>query len=458
MRLFRIFEQFPRSLVHPKTWGYEVWFFNTTELCMKLLVIYPGYTCSDHLHVKKYEIFMALDSDEQGRLVMSLDGETSQLKQGDTVVVERHVAHSFQCYGDEPASLLEFSTNHREDDSYRYTASHLLNLGAKEMEQLGEVGRFKDVKVLCVGDLMWDVYWEGPAKGLSPEAAVPNVYPEESSRPGGLGNVASNILSLGGQVSLVAAVGEDHYGEDVREMLQAEGADTDFIVELSTIPTTRKVRVMTGSHHHVRANFENTTDIISTGQATLYDSFVAAIAKDRPDVIYYADYDKGVLSPMFIEMSMDYARQQGNIPTVIDPKLAHPWSYFKPNVYKPNVNRLAQTLDRTELYTESDIDWAAGEIYDKIEPLYTLITRGAHGMSLYAGRELIKHFPGKTVETFELSGAGDTVGAVIALATGIEMEVKDAVSIANVAGSLVVQKAGTATLTPFELASALEEV
>ena len=180
-----------------------------------------------------------------------------------------------------------------------------------------------------------------------------------------------------------------------------------------------------------------------------------AIEEFKPDIIYFADYDKGMLTPGFLGEALQLAKYK-EIPTIADPKLAHPWDFAGVTVYKPNVNRLATTLDR-ELDTESDLEWAADQICEKITPKYILITRGSFGMSLFETKKRsAHHIPGKTVKVWELSGAGDTVGAVLSLCMGAGMDMRRATEIANVAGGQIVQKAGTATLTQAELLEALE--
>ena len=457
MELYRLFESFPRANFVRKEWGYEIWFFNTEELCMKLLVIYPGYTCSYHEHPLKYEIFYILDSDDEGRVYLTVGDNEKSMSPGEYEVIERDTPHEFCVRGDKVGSLLEFSTKHRDDDSVRHTVSRLLSLG-KGHDFMGELSGFNSVKVLCVGDVMYDLYWDGPTRGLSPEAPVPNIYPEsmwDNARPGGVGNVVSNVLSLGGQAACVAYTGHDFFGEPLVGMMESQGCNVDYMTQLSDRPTTTKVRIMDGPHHHCRVNFESQDDLKDADADLMFQLFDEAVHVYEPDVVYFADYDKGLLCPAFLAKALELAKAQG-IPTIADPKLAHPWEFKGVTVYKPNVNRLAATLDRP-LDTASDLEWAAGEISHKIHPKNVLITRGSFGMSLFMEDGKQHHIPGKTVKVWELSGAGDTVGAVLSLCVGSGMDTRRAAEIANAAGSLVVQKAGTATVTQAELLEAITE-
>jgi len=457
MELYRLFESFPRQRFVRKDWGYEIWFFNTEELCMKLLVIYPGYTCSYHEHPKKYEIFYILDSSDEGRVYLTVGDNEKSMRPGDYEVIERNTPHEFCVRGNQVGSLLEFSTKHRDDDSVRHTVSRLLSLGGKEHKFMGELSGFNSAKVLCVGDVMYDLYWSGQTKGLSPEAPVPNVYPDsmwDNARPGGLGNVISNVLSLGGQAACVAYTGSDLFGPPLVKMMESQGCNVDFMAEFTGRPTTTKIRIMDGPHHHCRVNFECEDDLDEWHTEQMARRFVQAVGAFEPDVIYFADYDKGVLCPAFLGEAIKLAKAKG-IPTIVDPKLAHPWDFQGVTIYKPNVKRLATTLGRP-LDTESDIEWAADQICDKIDPENILITRGSFGMSLFqAGNRNVHHIPGKTVKVWELSGAGDTVGAVLSLCIASGMELRRAAEIANTAGSLVVQKAGAATTTQAELLEVL---
>lgn len=459
MELYRLFESFPRVNFVRKDWGYEIWFFNTDELCMKLLVIYPGYTCSYHEHPRKYEIFYILDSDDEGRVYLTVGDSEKAMAPGEYEVIERDTPHEFCVRGDKVGSLLEFSTKHRDDDSVRHTVSRLLSLGKKGHDFMGELKGFNNVKVLCVGDVMYDLYWEGPAKGLSPEAPVPNIYPKsmwDDARPGGLGNVISNVLSLGGQAACVAYTGEDLFGKPLVEMMKSQGCNVDYMATFHDRPTTTKVRIMTDSHHHCRVNFEREDDLDNDSAGMMWGKYSQAVEEFQPDIICFADYDKGMLTPGFLGEAIQLAKYKG-IPTIADPKLAHPWDFHGVTIYKPNVRRLATTLDRA-LDTETDLEWAADQICEKVNPEYILITRGSFGMSLFETKKRgAHHIPGKTVNVWELSGAGDTVGAVLSLCIGSGMELRRAAEIANAAGSLVVQKAGTATLTQAELLETIED-
>lgn len=452
MQNYKLFESFPRINLVRKEWGYEIWFFNTNELCMKLLVVYPGWTCSYHEHPRKYEIFYILDSDSTGRMILNIDGKEHSTNPGDYYVIERNTPHEFTVRGDKPGSMLEFSTQHRDDDSVRHTFSRLLSLGMKGHDFMGELSGFSDVKVLVAGDVMYDIYWTGKTEGLSPEAPVPNVYPDsmwDNTRPGGAGNVVSNILSLGGKVACVAYTGDDMFGNSLTAMMKSQGCNVDYMQQFDGRPTTTKIRIMDGPHHHCRVNFERRDDLTDSQADSMYLVYMQALADWKPDIIYFADYDKGLLCKRFLQQAIAMAIEL-DIPTIADPKLAHPWDFQGVTLYKPNVNRLATTLDR-KLDTETAIQDAAKEILGRVGPEFILITRGAYGMSLFRGGMLDKHIPGKTVNVWELSGAGDTVGAVLSLCMGSDIPVQRAAEIANVAGSLIVQKPGTSTLTQSEL-------
>jgi D-beta-D-heptose 7-phosphate kinase/D-beta-D-heptose 1-phosphate adenosyltransferase len=323
------------------------------------------------------------------------------------------------------------------------------------MGSIGELGCFRGVKVLMVGDMMLDKYENGPAHRLSPEAPVPVVLnPDESSQPGGLGNVACNTLSLGGSSVLVGVVGVDSDGEALVKMLSDAGACTDYIVPIVARRTTTKNRIMTGSHHHCRVDKEDSYDITGEDAERIIDAIRRAIADQKPDVLYFADYDKGVLEPDIVQAAIT-AAQQAEVFTIADPKLKHPWAFKTVDIYKPNMKRFGQILEE-EILTESELQEAVNDFQPHMAVGHVLVTRGPHGMSLYKETELVKHIPARLVEVSELSGAGDTVGAVLSLGIGGGLSVQRSAEIANVAASLVVSKVGTATCTPFELAEALE--
>lgn len=453
MDLYRTTEAWSRLAVVSKVWGYEVWHFNTDELCMKTLVIYPGHACSIHGHKKKYEIFTCLDSSPEGQLILTLSDREKHMQRGDHVVIERGQLHTFRCEGLRPAALLEFSTHHREDDSYRVNVSHRF-AGGDKMDFLGKVSDFKDKKVLCVGDICLDVYEEGTVERLSPEAPCPVLLNSERSiSPGCVGNVAVNIASLGGSVKVVAVSGKDGAGSILTDELKDVGVDYHTI-SVDSRPTSCKTRYVVGNYNLLRVDQEEQSDIGGNLADLVCDKAIALMQDWYPDVLYMADYDKGVLSPDVITRLIMAAHDEG-VGVIADPKRRHFTEYKDVDVLKPN-EKIAGTIMGLPVKTTTDIVSLCHRIVEDLNCDNVLLTRGGKGMYLHRKRETSGvHIPARYVEVSELSGAGDTAGAALALGLASGWTIQDAAMVANVAASLVVQKSGTASCTPSELAEAL---
>lgn len=459
LELYKVFETFQRIAVTKKLWGYEVWFFNTDTLCMKILVVYPGHSCSDHYHKKKYEIFTCIDSWEDSRLVMILDGKEKVMKRGDYVEIRQGMVHSFHVIGERPCALLELSTQHRENDSFRILNSHRV-YGGGQMNFLGRVGDLKGKKVLAIGDLALDEYSVGIVERLSPEAPVPVILnPETRQMPGCVGNVAVNIESLGGECEVVALVGDDRVKIELLALMAELGIGTEYCVTSSTRRTSCKTRFFgdytSGPHYIVRRDHEDTHDATEEEGALLKEQFINAIEKWQPDVAYFSDYDKGVLSPDVLISLIGHCNSIG-LKTIADPKFAHFFDFCKVTILKPNDTRAAVAMEMPNR-TESDADALVAAMMEKLSPENIIMTRGAKGMYVKEGDQAPVHIPpAKIVEVSEVSGAGDTAGATLALAVAAGFGLTEAAKLSNLAASIVVQKPGTASCTPAELADAIE--
>jgi rfaE bifunctional protein kinase chain/domain len=468
--LYRTLEKFDRISVVGKEWGYEVWHFNTPVLCQKTLVVYPNFACSYHGHSIKYEVFTCLDSGPSNQLYITVGIEPERLmKPGNYVIIQPGVKHTFRCAGTEPAALLEFSTHHREDDSYRAWPSHQY-IGGNIMGSMSNVEAMKGMPVLIIGDVSLDRYHVGSAHRLSPEAPCPivnlNPYsPDMREAPGCAGNVAMNVSALGGRAMIISCVGEDPDGEMIVDRLSEMSIDTGYIMTSEQRPTSSKTRIMSGHYHICRVDYEVTEDMPDDLQNIACVRIHNAIMDFNPLVIYLADYDKGFLTDRIIQHVITEGRKKGT-PVVADPKHRNFFSYNGVDVLKPNEVRAAEVMALPYM-THTDIENLGAAIHEEMSAIdWVLLTRGEKGMYLASSGpgekmdEVVQtrqHIPARYVEVSELSGAGDTCGAALALAMAGGMCVPDAAHVANVAASIVVQKAGTALCTPSELSEALTE-
>lgn len=452
VKIFELLEGSHVENVSSKEWGYEKWIVNERGICLKIMVLYPGYECSEHHHRSKFEAFFILD----GPAILTIDGRRRTLERGDLVKIGEHSEHSFRAL-EETAAILEVSTQHFEEDSFRSTVSHFYNLGGKKLEEtLGIVGRFREANILLLGDFMTDEWYEGPASRLSPEGPCPIVEnPSETATPGGAGNTAINLAALGAKVHAVGVCGDDFGAGCLVNMLSDAGVCVNLVRD-SHRPTTRKLRVMSGSHHHVRLDWEVKAPIPKDIEERVLTSMVRILDKEQIGSIVISDYAKGGITPELMHSVMRNSKRGDKpIPVVVDPRSQH-WDWYnRPDIIKPNLKCLEALLGH-RLVTEDSIWHGAWEACQRVSAQYLVLTRGSDGLTV-VGYGVRKHFPAKLAEVAELSGAGDTVTAILGIGAAIGLDIGESARIANIAGSLVVRKTRTATLTPTELASAIRE-
>jgi len=328
------------------------------------------------------------------------------------------------------------------------------------MDFLGQVAMLKDKRILCIGDIALDEYHRGTVTRVSPEDPssvilnIDPVSPDVIQMAGCVGNVAVNINALGGKAAIVSVVGDDQAGDKVLNILSELNIKTNYVVRSADRATIKKTRFMVGSSHLLREDYEQTDDIAGKLEADVEKAIQLAIDEYEPELVYLADYDKGVLSFEIITYTIVAAHIK-KIPVIADPKLRHFHDYKGVDILKPNDLR-AGTAMNMPTQTESDVYAICHAIANKLQAERVLLTRGSKGMSFRGIDGEVKNIPARYVEVSELSGAGDTAGAALALAVASGMAVYEAAQIANIAASVVVQKAGTAVCTPSELQAALE--
>lgn len=302
------------------------------------------------------------------------------------------------------------------------------------------------VRVLVVGDLMLDRYISGAVDRISPEAPVPVVrVEEESSAVGGAGNVAANVAALGAACHVVGCVGRDPAGEQLRDALHALGVQTDGLVVTGERPTTVKTRILARRQQVVRVDREVEADA-SEQLAEALASTVASLAADC-HVLVMEDYNKGVLVPRVIRAVLDGGRERG-LPTVVDPKRRNFFAYESVTVFKPNAKELADALG--DFLHPDDPEWMeATRRHMKCENL--LLTLGERGMALQTADGDFVRVPTAARGVYDVSGAGDTVTAVMAATLAGGATPAEAAVLANHAAAVEVGKAGVATVSPREI-------
>jgi len=298
----------------------------------------------------------------------------------------------------------------------------------------------RKARVLVVGDVMLDRYWHGEASRISPEAPVPVVlFAREESRAGGAANVAANCAALGARTQLLSVVGDDPEGASLRRLLEEAGVQVGFHKDRS-IRTTQKLRVL-ARQQLLRVDFE--TSPSKEVLASKLADFRAALP--RCNVVVLSDYGKGGLA--HIARMIRLARAAGKR-VLVDPK-GEDWSRYRgAHVVTPNRAELRQVAGGWK--SEPDLERRAQRLRRRLGLEALLVTRGAEGMTLFREGHALR-VRAEEREVYDVSGAGDTVIAVLAVMLGAGQRLEQAVRLANRAGGIKVAKLGTAVVTRREL-------
>jgi D-beta-D-heptose 7-phosphate kinase/D-beta-D-heptose 1-phosphate adenosyltransferase len=304
--------------------------------------------------------------------------------------------------------------------------------------------------VLCVGDVMLDEFVYGEVSRISPEAPAPVIAVQRSeTNVGGAGNVARNIAALGARCIFVGLVGNDDAGRALQAALaQYERIEPVLIVDASR-PTTRKVRFVSDhfSTHMLRADWEQAAPAAPAVEQQLIDVILPLLP--RADIVLLSDYAKGVLTPRVIRAVIDAARTRGTR-VVVDPKSLHFELYRGATLLTPNRKEFAEAT-RSRADTAAEIAAAAQEAMRLAECEALLVTQSERGMTLVLRDGAAIHVPAHQVKVRDVSGAGDTVAAVIAVLLAAGADWDPALRAANAGAAVAVSKKGTATVTLAEL-------
>ncbi len=305
---------------------------------------------------------------------------------------------------------------------------------------------FSACRVLVCGDVMLDRYWHGATARISPEAPVPVVQVRnDEARAGGAGNVALNAASLGAQARVVGLIGDDEAGRLLESGLVERGVACAF-ERLSDAPTITKLRVISRHQQLIRLDFEERFD---DRQAALVGVALAA-QLDRADVLVLSDYAKGTLADVAALIAAARAR---GIPVVVDPKGTDFSRYRGATIVKPNLAEFEAVVGPCP--DEATLIARGEALRDELGLEALLVTRGEHGVTLLQKGQPAHHQPTRAQEVFDVTGAGDTVSAVLGCGIAAGLELRDATALANLAAGVVVGKLGTATVSIDELYEAM---
>jgi len=310
------------------------------------------------------------------------------------------------------------------------------------------IDKYSRSTLLVVGDVMLDHFVYGDVVRISPEAPIPVLSVDhQQSMLGGAGNVVRNLTSLGAKVVFVTVTGDDEAAGVVESLLAALPNCEAHVIRDSRRPTTVKTRYLSHGQQLLRVDAESTSPL----PAEIFDELIGRVRAHLSgvDVVLLSDYAKGVLSGDYSQCIITAGRDAAR-PVYVDPKGRDFRRYQGAALVKPNLKEL---LEATGLPVSSDaeVETAARHLIDNCGTPAVLVTRGAAGMMLVRENEPAASFRSRAREVYDVSGAGDTVAAVLALSAAAGFSLEDSVGVACVAAGLVVGKTGTATLTQAEL-------
>jgi D-beta-D-heptose 7-phosphate kinase/D-beta-D-heptose 1-phosphate adenosyltransferase len=310
--------------------------------------------------------------------------------------------------------------------------------------------KIKKQKIAVIGDLVLDTYTVGKAKRISPEApvAILNVIHEEH-RPGMAGNVALNLISMGADVITISRVGNDGSGELLVKKLSEEGINTHGIVVHQGFPTPVKNRIIADSQQIVRVDHEITTSLPELLEQQVIDSLPDLLENVR--LIAVSDYGKGFITRTLMGAVIEFA-QQKKIPVIVDPKGVDFSKYTGADVIKPN---LSEVYAAANLPTDTPIEQAAARVLEATQTKVLMVTRSEAGISLFYREGKREDFPVRVREVKDVTGAGDTVLAMLTCALANGLTISEGTQLSNIAAGIAIERFGCARITLSELARRL---
>lgn len=314
------------------------------------------------------------------------------------------------------------------------------------------LSRLKSAKILVIGDMLLDAYTIGKARRISPEApvAIVNVIHEEY-RAGGAGNVILNLLSLGAEVCAIGRIGNDWAGETFKEALKGENVGTHLIFSQKGYLTPVKNRIIADNQQIVRIDHEQVTALDPDLEREIIDHLPQAL--DGVKIVAISDYGKGFLSDSLLAALIKLASAKG-IPIITDPKGHHFVKYKGTTIIKPN---LSEAFAAAKLPTTAPLEEVAAAVLEQTEAALLMVTRSEAGISLFDDDGGRFDFPVQVKEVKDVTGAGDTVLAMLSYALANELTYGEAAQLCNVAAGIAIEHVGCARVTLSELALRLFE-
>lgn len=317
---------------------------------------------------------------------------------------------------------------------------------------------FTNIKIAVIGDVMLDTYWWGNVHRISPEAPVPIVALQKNElRLGGAANVALNLVALGANTTIISVIGNDAEGEKLQSLLQKQNINTTYIHQANDRITTNKTRVISRNQQMMRLDAEITTDLSGETEATLLNTIEKYIANEKPQIIIFEDYNKGVLTQNIIAKTIALCKQN-NILTAVDPKQKNFLSYIGVDIFKPNIAEVKEGLNvLLDDINETILQDIHQQLKEKLQHHISFITLSEKGV-FYNDEKEFKIIPTHIRSIADVSGAGDTVIAVASLVYATTKDIHLAAEMANIAGGLVCEEVGTAAINKEKLLSECERL
>jgi D-glycero-beta-D-manno-heptose-7-phosphate kinase len=310
---------------------------------------------------------------------------------------------------------------------------------------------FTAIKAGVIGDVMLDTYMWGNVERISPEAPVPVVALQKKDyRIGGAGNVALNIQSLGAEAFVLSVTGQDEDAERLQQLFKGNAINTNYSIQSTERITTSKTRIISRNQQMMRLDKEITRDLSAKDENILLQKVKLFIEKEKPHVIIFEDYNKGVLTEKLITEVIAICRQH-NILTAVDPKRKNFFAYKGVDIFKPNLKEVKEglnlLLDRVDLKSLSSIH---NELHNLLQHSISFITLSEKGVFFQQDKEAAV-IPSHVRSIADVSGAGDTVIAVASLVYAATRNVQQMTAIANIAGGLVCEEVGTVAINKEKL-------
>lgn len=306
--------------------------------------------------------------------------------------------------------------------------------------------QFSSIKAGVIGDVMLDTYWWGHVDRISPEAPVPVVALDRKEyRIGGAGNVALNLASLGARVSVLSMIGQDDDGAVLKKMFEGNGINTDFLLPSASRITTNKSRIICRNQQMMRLDAEITTDLGAIDENKLLQHVEEFLQKEKPQVIIFEDYNKGVLTEKVITEVIRLCKNHGVI-SAVDPKRKNFFTYSGVDIFKPNLKEVKDGLNLlTDDISLSILEDIHRQLQNKLQHSISFITLSEKGV-FYQQNNSARIIPSHLRNISDVSGAGDTVIAVASLLYAATKNIDLMAEVANIAGGIVCEEVGTVAI------------